>query len=289
MVQLGGFEAQAEDEGLCAGGGIVGTCIVQGHVGVGHAVVVVKGFGFVQSKPASALSPVFVTPDALGDRWKDGKLSGALSVQLNGKDFGQADAGVDMTFDFGVLIAHLAKTRALIAGSIIGSGWLFGAWRAAGLIGPARDRADLPALPPGPAVILSGSCSAMTRRQVAAYAALAPALKLDPLRLDRGDDGGMAEWLSAQLHAGRVPIIHGAAEPAEARPPPRPLTRARPAGAGAAERCGPAPRRSTPTGCRRSGRRRAAADGRAQADGVALLVLSETAGRCRQRDDLEFR
>lgn len=81
-----------------------------------------KGFGFVQSKPASALSPVFVTPDALGDRWKDGKLLGALSVQLNGKDFGQADAGVDMTFDFGVLIAHLAKTRALIAGSIIGSG-----------------------------------------------------------------------------------------------------------------------------------------------------------------------
>ncbi|MGO4409135.1 MULTISPECIES: fumarylacetoacetate hydrolase family protein [unclassified Brevundimonas] len=81
-----------------------------------------KGFGFVQSKPASALSPVFVTPDALGDRWKDGKMHGALSVQLNGKDFGQADAGVDMTFDFGVLIAHLAKTRALVAGSIIGSG-----------------------------------------------------------------------------------------------------------------------------------------------------------------------
>lgn len=81
-----------------------------------------KGFGFVQSKPASTLSPVFVTPDALGDRWKDGKLSGALSVQLNGKDFGRADAGVDMTFDFGVLIAHLARTRGLGAGSIIGSG-----------------------------------------------------------------------------------------------------------------------------------------------------------------------
>lgn len=81
-----------------------------------------KGFGFVQSKPASALSPVFVTPDALGDAWKDGKLHGALSVQLNGQDFGRADAGVDMTFDFGVLIAHLAKTRALVAGSIIGSG-----------------------------------------------------------------------------------------------------------------------------------------------------------------------
>jgi len=81
-----------------------------------------KGFGFVQSKPASALSPVFVTPDALGDRWKDGKLAGALSVQLNGQAFGNADAGVDMTFDFGVLIAHLAKTRSLVAGSIIGSG-----------------------------------------------------------------------------------------------------------------------------------------------------------------------
>ena len=81
-----------------------------------------KGFGFVQSKPASALSPVFVTPDALGDRWKDGKLHGTLSVQLNGHDFGQADAGTDMTFDFGTLIAHLAKTRSLGAGTIIGSG-----------------------------------------------------------------------------------------------------------------------------------------------------------------------
>ncbi len=81
-----------------------------------------KGFGFVQSKPASALSPVLVTPKALGDRWKDGKLHGALSVQLNGEDFGKADAGVDMTFDFGTLIAHLAKTRSLGAGTIIGSG-----------------------------------------------------------------------------------------------------------------------------------------------------------------------
>jgi fumarylacetoacetate (FAA) hydrolase len=65
---------------------------------------------------------VFVTPDALDDRWRDGKVHGARSVQLNGKDFGQADAGVDMTFDFGVLIAHLARTRSLVAGSIIGSG-----------------------------------------------------------------------------------------------------------------------------------------------------------------------
>ncbi|MDO8297751.1 MAG: fumarylacetoacetate hydrolase family protein [Caulobacter sp.] len=81
-----------------------------------------KSFGFFQSKPASAFSPVAVTPAALGDRWKDGRLHGALEVELNGKPFGQADAGVDMTFDFGTLIAHAAKTRALGAGTIIGSG-----------------------------------------------------------------------------------------------------------------------------------------------------------------------
>ncbi|QJQ33335.1 fumarylacetoacetate hydrolase family protein [Sphingomonas lacunae] len=81
-----------------------------------------KGFGFFQSKPASAISPVFVTPDALGDRWDGGKLHGALCVDLNGKPLGRADAGVDMTFDFGQLIAHAAKTRSLVAGTIIGSG-----------------------------------------------------------------------------------------------------------------------------------------------------------------------
>jgi fumarylacetoacetate (FAA) hydrolase len=81
-----------------------------------------KNFGFFQSKPASAFSPVAVTPDSLGERWKDGKLHGALEVELNGKPFGEADAGVDMTFDFGTLIAHAAKTRALSAGTIIGSG-----------------------------------------------------------------------------------------------------------------------------------------------------------------------
>jgi fumarylacetoacetate (FAA) hydrolase len=81
-----------------------------------------KGFGFFQSKPASAFSPVFVTPDALGSRWDGAKLHGALCVDLNGKPLGRADAGVDMTFDFGQLIAHAAKTRALGAGTIIGSG-----------------------------------------------------------------------------------------------------------------------------------------------------------------------
>ncbi len=81
-----------------------------------------KGFGFFQSKPASAFSPVFVTPDALGDGWQDGKLRRTLMVDLNGQPFGRVDAGEDMTFDFGALIAHAAKTRALGAGTIIGSG-----------------------------------------------------------------------------------------------------------------------------------------------------------------------
>jgi fumarylacetoacetate (FAA) hydrolase len=81
-----------------------------------------KGFGFFQSKPASAFSPVFVTPDSLGDRWSGGKLHGALCVDFNGAPLGRADAGVDMTFDFGQLIAHAAKSRSLGAGTIIGSG-----------------------------------------------------------------------------------------------------------------------------------------------------------------------
>ena len=81
-----------------------------------------KGFGFVQSKPASAFSPVFVTPDALGDYWQDGKLHRTLMVDINGQPFGRAVASDDCTFDFGVLIAHLAKTRRVRAGSIIGSG-----------------------------------------------------------------------------------------------------------------------------------------------------------------------
>ena len=83
---------------------------------------IAKSFGFFQSKPASSFSPVAVTPDALGAAWKDGKLHGAMEVELNGQPLGKADAGVDMTFDFGTLIAHAAKTRALSAGSIIGSG-----------------------------------------------------------------------------------------------------------------------------------------------------------------------
>ncbi len=81
-----------------------------------------KSFGFFQSKPAGSFSPVAVTPDELGPAWSGGRLSGAITVDLNDTPFGVADAGVDMTFDFGVLIAHAAKTRDLVAGSIIGSG-----------------------------------------------------------------------------------------------------------------------------------------------------------------------
>jgi fumarylacetoacetate (FAA) hydrolase len=81
-----------------------------------------KGFGFFQSKPASAFSPVAVTPDELGDAWDGGKVHLPLVVHLNDQLFGRPNAGVDMTFDFPRLIAHVAKTRELESGSIIGSG-----------------------------------------------------------------------------------------------------------------------------------------------------------------------
>ncbi len=81
-----------------------------------------KNFGFFQSKPASAFSPVAVTPDELGEAWRDAKVNLPLVVHLNGERFGAPNAGVDMTFSFADLIAHVAKTRTLTAGSIIGSG-----------------------------------------------------------------------------------------------------------------------------------------------------------------------
>jgi fumarylacetoacetate (FAA) hydrolase len=81
-----------------------------------------KGFGFFQSKPASAFSPVAVTPDELGDAWHNAKVHLPLRVELNGQPFGCPNAGVDMTFSFAQLVTHVAKTRELEAGSIIGSG-----------------------------------------------------------------------------------------------------------------------------------------------------------------------
>ncbi|WP_449465768.1 fumarylacetoacetate hydrolase family protein [Stenotrophomonas humi] len=81
-----------------------------------------KGFGFLQSKPRSALSPVFVTPDELGDAWQGSKVHLPLVTHINEKWFGAPEAGVDMQFDFAQLVAHAAKTRPLSAGAIVGSG-----------------------------------------------------------------------------------------------------------------------------------------------------------------------
>ena len=81
-----------------------------------------KGFGFLQSKPRSALSPVFVTPDELGDAWRGNKVHLPLLTHVNGEWFGAPEAGVDMQFDFAQLVAHAAKTRPLSAGTIVGSG-----------------------------------------------------------------------------------------------------------------------------------------------------------------------
>lgn len=81
-----------------------------------------KGFGFLQSKPRSALSPVVVTPDELGDAWRGDKLHLAMRTWLNGTWLGAAECGVDMQFDFAQLIAHAARTRPLAAGTLVGSG-----------------------------------------------------------------------------------------------------------------------------------------------------------------------
>jgi len=91
-----------------------------------------KGFGFFQSKPASAFSPVAVTTDELDGYWREGKLHLPLQIQLNGKRFGAPDAGADMAFNFPQLIAHAARTRSLTAGSIIGSGTVSNQDRTAG-------------------------------------------------------------------------------------------------------------------------------------------------------------
>jgi len=91
-----------------------------------------KGFGFFQSKPSSAFSPVAVTPDELGDHWRNSKLHLPLRSSLNGALFGSPDAGTDMTFNFAELVAHAAKTRKLTAGTIIGSGTVSNCDRSAG-------------------------------------------------------------------------------------------------------------------------------------------------------------
>ena len=91
-----------------------------------------KGFGFFQSKPSSSFSPIAVTPDELGSAWADGKVHLPIHIHLNDKKFGSPNAGVDMVFNFPTLVAHAAKTRPLVAGSIIGSGTISNKDRAAG-------------------------------------------------------------------------------------------------------------------------------------------------------------
>ena len=91
-----------------------------------------KGFGFYQSKPASAFSPVAVTPDSLGTAWDGTKLHGRVRISVNGQRIGDPDAGADMYFDFPQLIAHAARTRSLCAGTIVGSGTVSNRDRARG-------------------------------------------------------------------------------------------------------------------------------------------------------------
>ncbi|TWG85268.1 fumarylacetoacetate (FAA) hydrolase [Cupriavidus gilardii J11] len=99
-----------------------------------------KGFGFFQSKPATAFSPVAVTPDELGDAWRERKVHLPLNVWWNSKKVGSPDCGVDMVFDFGQLIAHICKTRNVRAGSIVGSGTISNVDRSKGYCCIAEKR-----------------------------------------------------------------------------------------------------------------------------------------------------
>jgi fumarylacetoacetate (FAA) hydrolase len=129
-----------------------------------------KGFGFFQSKPAGSFSPVAVTPDELGEAWREGRLHRRLHVTVNGIGFGAPDAGTDMVFNFPQLIAHAAKTRSLAAGSIIGSGTVSN-----------RD----------PAVGSACIAERRMREQIAGVTPLTPFLTFgDHLRIEMFDDEG---------------------------------------------------------------------------------------------------
>jgi fumarylacetoacetate (FAA) hydrolase len=147
-------------------------------------VELAKGFGFFQSKPASAFSPVAVTPDALGPAWYDGRLHRRLDVTLNDKAFGAPDAGTDMVFNFPQLIAHAAKTRALAAGTIIGSGTISN-----------RDRT-------------AGSACIAERRmleQMESGAPVTPFLKFgDRVRMEMRDDTGQSIFGAIDQHVRRT-------------------------------------------------------------------------------------
>ena len=117
-----GDVAMGDDAGKCAGA--IRLVMLVNDVSLRNLIPgeLAKGFGFFQSKPASAFSPVAVTPDELGAAWRDSKLCLPLHVTLNELPFGKPNAGVDMMFNFAQLIAHAARTRELAAGTIIGSG-----------------------------------------------------------------------------------------------------------------------------------------------------------------------
>ncbi|WP_244786492.1 fumarylacetoacetate hydrolase family protein [Cupriavidus pauculus] len=99
-----------------------------------------KGFGFFQSKPATAFSPVAVTPDELGEAWRDRKVHRPMVVHWNSRKVGSPDCGTDMVFDFGQLIAHICKTRNVRAGSIVGSGTISNVDRSKGYCCIAEQR-----------------------------------------------------------------------------------------------------------------------------------------------------
>jgi fumarylacetoacetate (FAA) hydrolase len=143
-----------------------------------------KGFGFFQSKPASAFSPVAVTLDELGNDWRDGRVHRPLEVAVNGQAFGAPDAGVDMVFNFPQLIAHVAKTRAMAAGTIVGSGTISN-----------RDRA-------------AGSACIAERRmleQIENGVASTPFLKFgDRVRIEMKDAGGHSIFGAIDQHVRRI-------------------------------------------------------------------------------------
>jgi fumarylacetoacetate (FAA) hydrolase len=99
-----------------------------------------KGFGFLQSKPASAFSPVAATPDELGGAWRDGRVHCPMTVHWNDQQVGNPDCGADMAFHFGQLIAHIARTRNLRSGSIVGSGTISNVDRSRGYCCIAEKR-----------------------------------------------------------------------------------------------------------------------------------------------------
>lgn len=143
-----------------------------------------KGFGFLQSKPASAFSPVAVTVDELGGAWQDGKLHLPLLVDVNEARLGSPDAGVDMTFSFPQLIAHAAKTRSLAAGTIVGSGTVSN-----------KDRS-------------AGSACLVEKRmleQIESGAPRSPFLKFgDSVRIEMKDENGQSIFGAIEQHVRRA-------------------------------------------------------------------------------------